>query len=63
MGDAGYLIPAALVVVGSLMLGRSHLVQVHPFRWGLASMALGVFLLLADSGGYVGTALDEVVGR
>jgi DNA segregation ATPase FtsK/SpoIIIE, S-DNA-T family len=45
-----------------LMLGRSRLVQVHPFRWGLASTALGVFLLLADSGGYVGTALDEVVG-
>jgi DNA segregation ATPase FtsK/SpoIIIE, S-DNA-T family len=62
VGDAGYLVPAALVVVGSLMLGRSRLVQVHPFRWGLASLALGVFLLLADSGGHVGTALDEVVG-
>jgi S-DNA-T family DNA segregation ATPase FtsK/SpoIIIE len=62
VGDAGYLLPAALVVVGSLMLGRSSLVQVHPFRWGLASTALGVFLLLSDSGGYVGTALDEVVG-
>ncbi len=62
VGDAGYLVPAALVVVGVLMLGRSRLVQVHPFRWGLASTALGVFLLLADSGGYVGTALDEVVG-
>ncbi|HEV2902240.1 MAG TPA: DNA translocase FtsK [Gaiellaceae bacterium] len=62
VGDAGYLLPAALVVVGSLMLGRSSLVKVHPFRWGLASTALGVFLLLADSGGYVGTALDEVVG-
>ncbi|MDF2753740.1 MAG: translocase FtsK [Gaiellaceae bacterium] len=62
VGDAGYLLPAALVVVGSLMLGRSRLVQVHPFRWGLASIALGVFLLLSDSGGYVGTALDEVVG-
>jgi DNA segregation ATPase FtsK/SpoIIIE, S-DNA-T family len=62
VGDAGYLLPAALVVVGLLMLGRSRLVQVHPFRWGLASTALGVFLLLADSGGYVGTALDEVVG-
>ena len=62
VGDAAHLLPAALVVVGSLMLGRSRLVQVHPFRWGLASMALGVFLLLADSGGYVGTAFDEVVG-
>jgi DNA segregation ATPase FtsK/SpoIIIE, S-DNA-T family len=62
VGDAGHLLPAALVVVGSLMLGRSQLVQVHPFRWGLASLALGLFLLLADSGGYIGTGLDEVVG-
>ena len=62
VGDAGYLVPAALVIVGSLMLARSRLVRVHPFRWGLASLALGVFLLLADSGGYVGTGLEEVIG-
>jgi DNA segregation ATPase FtsK/SpoIIIE, S-DNA-T family len=62
VGDVANLLPAALVVVGSLMLGRSRLVQVHPFRWGIASMALGLFLLLADSGGYVGTAFDEVIG-
>jgi DNA segregation ATPase FtsK/SpoIIIE, S-DNA-T family len=62
VGDAGYLLPAALVVVGAMMLGRSSLVQVHPFRWGLGSLALGLFLLLADSGGYIGTGLDEVAG-
>ena len=62
VGDAAYLLPATLVVVGSLMLGRSKLVEVHPFRWGLASMALGIFLLLADSGGYIGTGIEEVVG-
>jgi S-DNA-T family DNA segregation ATPase FtsK/SpoIIIE len=62
VGDAGYLLPAALVVIGSLMLGRSRLVEVHPFRWGLATLALGLFLLLADSGGYIGTGLDEIVG-
>jgi DNA segregation ATPase FtsK/SpoIIIE, S-DNA-T family len=62
VGDAGYLLPAVLVVVGALMLGRSRLVAVHPFRWGLACLSLGIFLLLADSGGYVGTVLDEVVG-
>ena len=61
VGDAGYLLPTALVVVGSLMLGRSRLVQVHPFRWGLGCLSLGLFLLLADSGGYIGTALDEIV--
>ena len=62
VGDSGYLLPAALVIVGSLMLARSSLVHVHPFRWGLGSMALGLFLLLADSGGYIGTGLDEIVG-
>jgi S-DNA-T family DNA segregation ATPase FtsK/SpoIIIE len=62
VGDAGYLLPAALVVVGAMMLGRSSLIQVHPFRWGLGSLVLGLFLLLADSGGYIGTGLDEVVG-
>jgi S-DNA-T family DNA segregation ATPase FtsK/SpoIIIE len=62
VGDAAYLLPAALVIVGSLMLGRSKLVEVHPFRWGLGSLALGVFLLLADSGGYIGPGLEEVIG-
>ena len=62
VGDGAYLLPAALVVVGAMMVGRSKLVQVHPFRWGLGSLALGLFLLLADSGGYVGTGLDELVG-
>src|SRR5918998_201933 len=62
VGDAGYLLPVALVVIGSMMLGRSSLVRVHPFRWGLGSVTLGIFLLLADSGGYVGTGLDEIVG-
>jgi DNA segregation ATPase FtsK/SpoIIIE, S-DNA-T family len=61
VGDAGYLLPSALVVVGALMLGRSKLVQVHPFRWGLGCLSLGLFLLLADSGGYIGTGLDEIV--
>jgi len=61
VGDAGYLLPAGLVVVGGLMLARSKLVHVHPFRWGLGCLSLGVFLLLADSGGYIGTALDEIV--
>jgi DNA segregation ATPase FtsK/SpoIIIE, S-DNA-T family len=62
IGDAGYLLPAACVIVGALMLGRSAIVELRPFRTGLGLTALGLMLLIADHGGYVGRALDEVVG-
>jgi S-DNA-T family DNA segregation ATPase FtsK/SpoIIIE len=62
IGDAGYLLPAACVIVGALMLGRSAVVELRPFRTGLGLTALGLMLLLADHGGYVGRALDEIVG-
>jgi DNA segregation ATPase FtsK/SpoIIIE, S-DNA-T family len=62
VGDAGYLLPAALVVVGGLMLGRSAIVELRPFRTGLAVTALGLMLVLGDHGGYLGRALEEMVG-
>jgi DNA segregation ATPase FtsK/SpoIIIE, S-DNA-T family len=62
IGDAGYLLPAALVVVGGLMLGRSAIVELRPFRTGIAVTALGLLLVLGGRGGYAGRALEEVVG-
>ena len=62
IGSAGYLLPTALVVVGALMLGRSAIVELRPFRTGLAVTALGLMLVLARHGGYVGQALEELVG-
>jgi S-DNA-T family DNA segregation ATPase FtsK/SpoIIIE len=62
IGGAGYLLPTALVIVGTLMLGRSAIVELRPFRTGLVVTALGLMLVLAGHGGYVGQALDEVVG-
>jgi DNA segregation ATPase FtsK/SpoIIIE, S-DNA-T family len=62
IGDAGYLLPAACVTVGALMLGRSAVVELRPFRTGLGFTAVGLMLVLGDHGGYVGRALDEVVG-
>jgi S-DNA-T family DNA segregation ATPase FtsK/SpoIIIE len=62
IGDAGYLLPAALVVVGGLMLGRSAIVELRPFRTGIVVTALGLMLVLGGRGGYVGRALEEVVG-
>src|SRR4029453_13788598 len=62
IGSAGYLLPTVLVVVGALMLGRSAIVELRPFRTGLAVTALGLMLVLAGHGGYVGEALEELVG-
>jgi S-DNA-T family DNA segregation ATPase FtsK/SpoIIIE len=62
IGDAGYLLPAGLIVVGGLMLGRSAVVELQPFRTGVAVTALGLLLLLGSRGGYAGQALEEVVG-
>jgi DNA segregation ATPase FtsK/SpoIIIE, S-DNA-T family len=62
IGDAGYLLPAALVVVGGLMLGRSAIVELRPFRTGIVVTALGLLLVLGGRGGYAGRVLEEVVG-
>jgi DNA segregation ATPase FtsK/SpoIIIE, S-DNA-T family len=62
IGDAGYLLPAALVVVGGLMLGRSAIVELRPFRTGIVVTALGLGLVLGGRGGYAGRVLEEVVG-
>ena len=51
-----------LVVVGGLMVGRSGLVDVRPFRTGLLVFGLGLLLTLGSEGGYVGSALSDLVG-
>ena len=61
-GDASYLLPTGLVIVGTLMLGRSAIVELRPFRTGLLVSALGLMLVLGGHGGYVGSALEEGVG-
>src|SRR3954464_8839925 len=45
------------------MVTRNALVDVRPFRTGLAVLAFGLMLTLGrDSGGYVGQALGGLVG-
>ena len=58
MGGATYALPIALVVVGGLMVGRSDLVDVRPFRTGLVVLGLGLILTLGTGGGYLGSALS-----
>ena len=60
VGDAVYLVPIGCVAVGALMLVRSRLVDVRPFRLGLAVTSLGVLLVLGDAhGGYAGQAVEK----
>ncbi len=56
-GAGAYVLPVALLGVGGLMIARSALVDVRPFRTGLAVAAIGLFVTLAEHGGYVGRGL------
>jgi DNA segregation ATPase FtsK/SpoIIIE, S-DNA-T family len=63
IGSASLGLPAALAIVGSLMVARSDLVDVRPFRTGLLVISLGLMLTLGqDNGGYLGTALGGGLG-
>jgi hypothetical protein len=62
VGAAAFVAPAVLVVLGLLMVARSALVDVSPFRTGLIVVVLGLLLSLGDAhGGAVGDALDGLV--
>jgi S-DNA-T family DNA segregation ATPase FtsK/SpoIIIE len=58
IGGAAWGLPAALAIVGALMVTRSDLVDVRPFRTGLAVLAFGLMITLGqDQGGYIGSVL------
>ncbi len=63
VGDAKYVVPVVLVALGALLVTRSKLVDVRPFRTGLAVLGLGLMITLGkDQGGYVGQFLGGAVG-
>jgi S-DNA-T family DNA segregation ATPase FtsK/SpoIIIE len=63
LGAATYVLPVALVAIGGLMVVRSALVDVRPFRAGMAVAAAGLMIALGrDQGGYFGQALGGAVG-
>ena len=58
MGQAAYVLPVALLAFGGLMLARSDLLDVRPFRLGVGVGFLGLMTLLGkDSGGWIGMAI------
>ncbi len=63
VGGAAWGLPAALAIVGALMVARSDLVDVRPFRTGVAVLAFGLMITLGkDQGGYIGTVLGGGLG-
>ncbi len=60
IGGAAYALPVAAVAVGALLLARSELVDVRPFRTGLVIFSTG--LLVTLRGGALGTGLTDAIG-
>src|ERR1051326_3194213 len=46
VGDARYVVPVALSALGALVVTRSALVDVRPFRTGIAVLACGLLITL-----------------
>ena len=64
LGAAAPLVPLALLGIGGLMLVRSELIDLRPFRTGVAIGLLGLMIALGDShGGAVGSALGGGFAR
>jgi DNA segregation ATPase FtsK/SpoIIIE, S-DNA-T family len=63
IGAAAYLAPLVLVPLGALMVAKSALIDVRPFRVGLGVALAGLMLTLGDGhGGLLGRGLAALVG-
>jgi len=64
IGAAAYVLPVACIGVGGLMVAKSALVDVRPFRTGLALTALGLVTMLGSAhGGLAGTVFGGGLGK
>jgi DNA segregation ATPase FtsK/SpoIIIE, S-DNA-T family len=63
IGAAAYVAPVAFVAVGALMVSRSALVDVRPFRTGLVVTSFGLLAALGSAhGGALGRGLQKMFG-
>ena len=64
IGATGYAIPLGAIVYGSLLLVRSELIEVRPFRRGLVTLFFGLQLTLGRAhGGLSGHWLEAGVSK
>ncbi len=62
VGDAAYLAPVVFVPLGALMVTKSELIDVRPFRVGLGVALTGLMLTLGSGhGGLLGDGLGSLV--
>jgi DNA segregation ATPase FtsK/SpoIIIE, S-DNA-T family len=62
VGAAAYIAPLVLVPLGALMVAKSELIDVRPFRLGLAVALTGLMLTLGTGhGGLLGDGLESLV--
>src|SRR5437870_1828756 len=63
IGAAAYAAPVALTIVGALMVARSALIDVRPFRTGLVVTSFGLLAALGSGhGGAIGSGLQDLFG-
>jgi DNA segregation ATPase FtsK/SpoIIIE, S-DNA-T family len=63
VGAAAYAVPIACLALGCLMVARSELVDVRPFRTGLVVTFLGLLTILGSgNGGAIGGGLGDLFG-
>jgi S-DNA-T family DNA segregation ATPase FtsK/SpoIIIE len=64
VGTGRLAVPLVLLGLGALMVARSSLVALHPFRTGLVVICIGLMMLLGqEDGGATGEALELIFGR
>jgi S-DNA-T family DNA segregation ATPase FtsK/SpoIIIE len=65
IGAGGYLLPIVFAAVGGLMLARSELLDLRPFRAGLLALGVGLAVTLGAThdGGFVGRVLGGGLAR
>src|ERR1051326_1338206 len=63
IGAAAYAAPIACLVVGALMVARSELVDVRPFRTGILVTSFGLLTTLGRAhGGAIGSGFERLFG-
>jgi DNA segregation ATPase FtsK/SpoIIIE, S-DNA-T family len=64
IGGAAYVLPLVLLAMGALMVSRSDLLDIRPFRLGIGIGLTGLMILLGnDNGGWVGIVVGGGLAR